>query len=78
MSERAPKKKHIEWSWRSRVVRGWVYQAIALLCIGGGVWFLAYNTQVNMEAPGIQSGFLFLGSSSARGPIDIAVCECPW
>ncbi len=41
-------------------MRGWVYQALALLCIGGAVWFLAYNTQENMRVRGIQSGFDFL------------------
>jgi general L-amino acid transport system permease protein len=64
LSERAPKKKPIEWSWRSRVVRGWVYQAVALLLIGGTVWFLAYNTQENMRVRGIQSGFDFLGQAA--------------
>jgi general L-amino acid transport system permease protein len=62
LSASAPKKKPIEWSWRSRVVRGWVYQAVALLLIGGAIWFLAYNTQENMRVRGIQSGFDFLGA----------------
>lgn len=64
MSEPAPKNKPIEWSWRSRVVRGWVYQAVALLLIGGAVWFLAHNTQENMRVRGIQSGFDFLGKAA--------------
>ena len=64
LSASAPKKKPIEWSWRSRVVRGWVYQAVALLLIGGAIWFLAHNTQENMRVRGIQSGFDFLGQAA--------------
>jgi general L-amino acid transport system permease protein len=63
-SARAPKPKPIDWSWRSRRVRGWVYQAVALLCIGAAIWFLAYNTQENMRVRGIQSGFDFLGQAA--------------
>ncbi len=63
MSERAPKKKR-EWSWRSRAARGLLYQAAALLAIAGGIWFLAHNTQENMQVRGIQSGFDFLGQAA--------------
>ena len=52
------------WSWRSRAARGLIYQAIALVAIGLGVWFLAHNTQENMRIRGIQSGFDFLGASA--------------
>lgn len=52
-----PKKN---WSWRSRAVRGWVYQVLALALIVLLVWFLAYNTAHNMQVRGIQSGFDFL------------------
>ena len=45
-------------------VRGLVYQAVALLLIGGAVWFLAHNTQENMRVRGIQSGFDFLGQAA--------------
>lgn len=64
MKAHAPTKKPIEWSWRSRVVRGWVYQALALLVVGGSIWFLASNTQHNMQTRGIQSGFDFLGQAA--------------
>ena len=63
MSERAPKKKR-DWSWRSRAARGLMYQALALVLIAGGVWFLAHNTQQNMEVRGIQSGFDFLDQAA--------------
>ncbi|MDO8903519.1 amino acid ABC transporter permease [Hydrogenophaga sp.] len=52
------------WSWRSRAARGLIYQTIALVLIGLGVWFLAHNTQENMRIRGIQSGFDFLGASA--------------
>ncbi len=52
------------WSWRSRAARGLIYQAITLILIGLGVWFLAHNTQENMRIRGIQSGFDFLGASA--------------
>ena len=54
-----PKKKH--WTWRSRALRGLVYQFIAILAVGLGVWWLAGNTMHNMQVRGIQSGFDFLG-----------------
>ncbi len=63
MSERVPKKK-TTWSWRSRAARGIVYQVVALLLVGGFVWFLAHNTQENMRVRGIQSGFDFLGQAA--------------
>jgi len=63
LSERAPTKKR-DWSWRSRAARGLIYQAVALLLIASGVWFLAHNTQQNMQVRGIQSGFDFLGQAA--------------
>ena len=53
-----------DWSWRSRAVRGLVYQALALGVVVLAVWFLASNTQRNMELRGIQSGFDFLGQAA--------------
>ncbi|MGZ5583790.1 MAG: ABC transporter permease subunit, partial [Usitatibacter sp.] len=46
--------------WRSRALRGYVWQVLAVLAIGAAVWFLAHNTLQNMRARGIQSGFGFL------------------
>jgi general L-amino acid transport system permease protein len=63
LSERAPNKRR-PWSWRSRAARGLVYQLLALLAIAAGVWFLAHNTQQNMQVRGIQSGFDFLGQAA--------------
>lgn len=59
MTKRAPPKRR-DWSWRSREVRGWVYQLLVVGLVGAGVWYLAHNTLVNMAARGIQSGFGFL------------------
>jgi general L-amino acid transport system permease protein len=64
MSERAAPKRKTAWSWRSRAVRGWVYQALALALVAAAVAFLAHNTQENMRVRGIQSGFDFLGQAA--------------
>ncbi|MBL8306039.1 MAG: ABC transporter permease subunit [Rubrivivax sp.] len=57
---RPPPKPRRRFSLRSRAVRGWLYQALALALIAFGVWFLAHNTLENMRVRGIQSGFDFL------------------
>ncbi len=57
---RPPPKPRRSFSLRSRAVRGWLYQALALAIIAFGVWFLAHNTLENMRVRGIQSGFDFL------------------
>jgi general L-amino acid transport system permease protein len=56
---RRPSAKR-DWSWRSRALRGLVYQVLAVAVIGFGLWFLAHNTLENMRVRGIQSGFDFL------------------
>ena len=53
-----------QWSLNSRATRGLLFQLIALVLIALGIWFLAHNTQRNMAARGIQSGFDFLGASA--------------
>jgi len=53
-----------QWSLNSRATRGVIYQVVALLLLGLGLWYLAHNTQANMQARGIQSGFDFLGASA--------------
>src|SRR5688572_22580860 len=57
--KRSPPKSR-GWSWRSRAFRGLIYQVIAVVAIGAGLWFLANNTLENMRVRGIQSGFGFL------------------
>ncbi len=63
LTARAPPKRR-DWSWRSQAFRGLVYQIVAVLAIGFGIWYLANNTLANMEARGIQSGFGFLGGAA--------------
>ena len=52
------------WNWRSRAVRGLVYQVLAVLLLALGVWVLAHNTLDNMRQRGIQSGFSFLNATA--------------
>ena len=54
----APKRR--DWSWRSRAVRGLIYQVVVVAAITAAIWFLAHNTLENMRVRGIQSGFGFL------------------
>lgn len=63
MTKRVPPRRR-DWSWRSREVRGWVYQLLVVALVGAGVWYLAHNTLVNMAARGIQSGFGFLAETA--------------
>ena len=53
-----------QWSLNSRATRGLLFQFVALVIIALGIWFLAHNTQRNMAARGIQSGFDFLSASA--------------
>jgi general L-amino acid transport system permease protein len=59
MSLKSPQKPN-NWSWRSKALRGIVYQVVAIGLIVLMVWFLASNTLSNMRVRGIQSGFDFL------------------
>lgn len=59
-----PPRPSRRWSLHSRATRGLIYQAIALALLALGLWYLAHNTQLNMKARGIQSGFDFLGASA--------------
>lgn len=59
-----PQPPKRNWSLNNRATRGLIFQALALIFIAAGVWFLAHNTQENMRIRGIQSGFDFLGASA--------------
>jgi general L-amino acid transport system permease protein len=52
-----PKKS---WSWRSQAFRGLIYQVVTVVLIVAAVLYLANNTNTNMKARGIQSGFDFM------------------
>jgi general L-amino acid transport system permease protein len=54
----APKR----WSLNSRATRGVLFQVLTLLVVVIAIWFLSHNTQVNMAARGIPSGFDFLSA----------------
>ena len=64
MNKTQPPPRKRTWSLNSRATRGLIFQAIALLLIAAGVWFIAHNTQENMRVRGIQSGFDFLGAAA--------------
>jgi general L-amino acid transport system permease protein len=64
LSAKPPPQKKRAWSLNSRATRGLIFQAIAVVLIAAGVWFLAHNTQENMRIRGIQSGFDFLGAAA--------------
>jgi general L-amino acid transport system permease protein len=59
VAPRTPPSKR-DWSWRSQAFRGLIYQILAVVLIGGVVWWLARNTSENMRVRGIKSGFDFL------------------
>ncbi|MBC7470787.1 MAG: amino acid ABC transporter permease, partial [Ramlibacter sp.] len=58
---RAPPRRRQAWSLRSRAVRGWLYQIVAVAVVVALGWLLLSNTLENMRQRGIQSGFDFLG-----------------
>ncbi|MBI3368385.1 MAG: ABC transporter permease subunit [Burkholderiales bacterium] len=62
--DRRPPPRRRSLSWRNPTLRGWVYQAVALVVIVGLLAWLARNTHINMAARGIQSGWDFLWQTS--------------
>ena len=56
----APAPRRGAFSWRSKQVRGWIYQVVTVAAIAFLLWLLVSNTLGNMKARGIQSGFDFL------------------
>jgi len=47
-------------SWNDPGTRSIVYQIIALLAVGGAIWFLVHNTLSNLSSRNISTGFDFL------------------
>ena len=47
-------------SWNDPGTRSIVYQVLALLAVGGFIWFLVHNTLTNLSARNISTGFDFL------------------
>ncbi|MEY4978153.1 MAG: hypothetical protein RLZZ352_423 [Pseudomonadota bacterium] len=60
MATDSPPHTRQRWSLNSRATRGVLFQILALLVVALAVGFLSHNTQVNMAARGIPSGFDFL------------------
>jgi general L-amino acid transport system permease protein len=63
----ARRPRRAGWSWRSRAVRGVVWQMLLIAVIALVAWYLTRNTLDNMRARGIQSGFDFLLQPSGFG-----------
>ncbi len=45
-------------------VRGFLYQALTLAAVVGGIWYLVSNTITNMSQRGMAAGFDFLSASA--------------
>ena len=60
MTEKRSPHAASKWSLNSRATRGLIFQVIALALVVLGITYLAQNTQANMAARGIPSGFDFL------------------
>jgi general L-amino acid transport system permease protein len=56
----APRKPRRTWSWANPATRALVWQLLAVAAIVGLLGWLAHNTQANMLARGIRSGWDFL------------------
>jgi general L-amino acid transport system permease protein len=51
-------------SWNDPGTRSIFYQVLALLAVGGVVWFLVHNTMSNLSARNISTGFDFLNKEA--------------
>ncbi|MNZ81385.1 putative glutamine ABC transporter permease protein GlnM [compost metagenome] len=60
----APPRPRPGWSWHHPATRALVLQLLALLAIAAGLAWLVHNTQANMAARGIQSGWDFLDQTA--------------
>lgn len=59
-----PARQHRAWSWRSPAARALLWQALALAGLLAALLWLVHNTQLNMAARGIQSGWDFLAQTA--------------
>ena len=60
----APPRARRRWSWHHPGTRALVWQLLALLAVVLGLGWLLHNTQANMAARGIQSGWDFLSQTA--------------
>src|SRR5262245_7994535 len=63
----APKAAPKGSFWRSRAVRGVIYQVVLLFVVVLVGWYLTHNTLENMRTRGIQSGFDFFSQPAGFG-----------
>ena len=59
-----PSRQRRTWSWRSPAARALLWQALALAGLLATLLWLVHNTQANMAARGIQSGWDFLAQTA--------------
>ena len=64
-------------SWNDPGVRAFVYQALALLAVGWGVWFLVSNTLHNLAVRNITTGFGFLHREAGFAIGETAISYTP-
>ena len=78
----APPAPRAAWSWRNPATRALVWQALAVAAVLGLVAWLAHNTQANMAARGIRSGWDFLaqpaGFDIGEQPIAFDSADAYW
>lgn len=60
----APPRPRPGWSWQNPATRALVWQLLAVLGLVGLLAWLVHNTQANMAARGIQSGWDFLSQTA--------------
>ena len=81
-AERRPPPRRRAWTWRNPNLRGWVYQALALVVLVALLGWLVRNTHANMAARGIQSGWDFLvqtaGFDIGERPISFESVDPYW
>lgn len=78
----APPRPRLLWSWRHPATRALVWQVLAVLALVAGIGWLVHNTQANMAARGIQSGWDFLtqtaGFDIGEQPVAFASTDPYW
>lgn len=73
----APPPPRRRLSWNDPGVRAFVYQALALLAVGWGVWFLVSNTLHNLAVRNITTGFGFLHREAGFAIGESAIAYTP-
>src|SRR4051794_10974767 len=61
LSGRAPPRRGIRLSWSDPLLRNIVWQVLIVGAVAGVIWYLIDNTNRNLAARRIATGFAFLG-----------------